>query len=113
MGPWSHVHAGRDYIRSSARATPSRRLSKHPGACRSGQPDVALDAYQHMRGLGLPATPAALRALLEVHMGRGAWEQADALLAAAVDDGGDALDAEVWRLGVRCGLEEGCLRQCS
>lgn len=76
---------------------PPQYRPTEPCPCRSGQPDVALDAFRHMRGLGLAATPAALHALLEVHVGRSAWEEADALLAAAADDGGDVLDAGVRR----------------
>lgn len=91
---------------------------------RSGQPDVALDAYRHLLSQGLPPTPTAFRAVLDVHMGRGAWEEADAVLGDMAKGGSTALDAEVrthmckgcwWEEGVGlrllcCAARATCLR---
>lgn len=80
---------------------PSNPLLHHPFHLppythprRSGQPDVALDAFLHMRSLGLAPSPAAFRAVLGVHLGRGDWEEADVVLGAMAEAPG-ALDAEV------------------
>ncbi|PSC71010.1 Tbc2 translation chloroplastic isoform B [Micractinium conductrix] len=53
--------------------------------CRSGQGDVALDAFANMLAQGLAPTPAAARAVLDLHVERGAWEAADALLVGLVE----------------------------
>lgn len=56
---------------------------------------MAVDAYRHMLSLGLAPAPAAFRAVLGVHLQRGAWEEADAVLASMVQQSSTALDAEV------------------
>ncbi|KAL4426696.1 hypothetical protein ABPG77_004752 [Micractinium sp. CCAP 211/92] len=53
--------------------------------CRCGQAEVAMDAHRNMLALGLPPSPAAARAMLGVHMQRGAWEEVDFVLAGLVE----------------------------
>lgn len=70
-------------------------IPAHPIPHRAGEPDVALDAYNHLLSQGHRPSPAAFRALLEVHLARADWEQADALLAAMVAQRSAALDLQV------------------
>ena len=44
-----------------------------------------MDAFANMLAQGLAPTPAAARAVLDLHVERGAWEAADALLVGLVE----------------------------
>lgn len=44
-----------------------------------------MDAHRNMLALGLAPSPAAARAMLGVHMQRGAWEEVDFVLAGLVE----------------------------
>lgn len=60
--------------------------------CRSGQGEVAMDAYRNMLAQGLAPAPAAARAVLEIHVQAGAWEQADAVMGGMAERAAEAGD---------------------
>ena len=62
-------------------------------ARRSGQEEVAVDAYRAMLALGLPPTAAAFRVVLDLHVQRGSWEEAIAVLGHMVEQRGDTEEA--------------------
>lgn len=65
---------------------------------------MAVDALAHMLSQGLCPSPPAFRAVLDVHLGRGTWEEVAALLSSMAQHGSGALDVQLLN-GIieRCG----------